>query len=38
MDATRLMGPRSRDVRTLFFARCAGLHFLLCGLLANLGE
>jgi len=38
MDATRLTDSRSRDVRILFFARCAGLHFLLCGLLANPGK
>lgn len=38
MDATRLTGLGSRDVRILFFARCAGLNFLLRCLLANLGE
>jgi hypothetical protein len=39
MDSKCLMGPGlGHDDRNLFFVTCAGLHFLLCGLLAHLGE
>jgi hypothetical protein len=39
MDSTRLTGPGlGRDGRMLSFVTGAGLHFLPCGLLANLGE
>ena len=39
MDSTRSMGPGlGHDDRILFFVTCAGLHFRLCGLPANLGE